>query len=70
MASLPRRAICKTLCYKTIMMLVHFVIGFAFTGSWEFGSALATLDLVIGLIIYYLHERLWSTKIRKFGKLK
>jgi uncharacterized membrane protein len=67
MASLPRRAICKTLSYKGIMLLVHFVVGYGLTGSWQFGSALAIIDLVLGLIIYYWHERLWSTRIR-FGK--
>ena len=69
MASLPRRAIAKTLCYKTIMLLLHFGIGYAFTGSWQFGSALAVIDLVVGLFVFYYHERLWSTKIR-FGKAK
>ncbi|MGR3295398.1 MAG: DUF2061 domain-containing protein, partial [Candidatus Bathyanammoxibius sp.] len=39
MPSLPRRAIGKTLSYKTIMLFLHFGVGYAFTGSWQFGSA-------------------------------
>ena len=70
MASLPRRAIAKTLSYKTIMLGVHFAVGFAFTGSWVFGGILAIVDLVIGLFVFYYHERLWSTKIRKWGKVR
>lgn len=69
MASLPRRAVAKTLSYKTIMLFLHFGVGFAFTGSWQFGSLLAIVDLVLGLFIYYYHDRLWSTKIR-WGKAK
>ncbi len=69
MASLPRRAVVKTLSYKTIMLFLHFGVGYAFTGSWQFGSALAITDLVLGLFIFYYHERLWSTKIR-FGKIR
>jgi uncharacterized membrane protein len=67
MPSLPRRAICKTLSYKSIMLIVHFVVGFVLTGSWVFGSALALIDLVLGVLIYYYHERAWSTRVR-FGK--
>jgi uncharacterized membrane protein len=69
MASLPRRAVAKTLSYKSIMLVVHFFVGFAFTGSWIFGGLLAIVDLVIGLFVYYYHDRLWSTKIR-WGKAK
>ena len=69
MPSLPRRAIVKTLSYKSIMTGVHFLIGYAFTGSWLFGGLLAIVDLVVGLFIYYYHDRLWSTKIR-WGKAK
>jgi uncharacterized membrane protein len=67
--SLPRRAVGKTLSYKSIMLVLHFGVGFAFTGSWQFGSALALIDLVVGLFVFYYHERLWSTKIR-WGKAK
>jgi uncharacterized membrane protein len=52
------------------MVLVHFGVGFAFTRSWVFGGALAFIDLVLGLLVYYYHERLWSTKIKQFGKVK
>jgi uncharacterized membrane protein len=69
MASLPRRAVAKTLSYKTTMLFLHFGVGFAFTGSWQFGSLLAIVDLVLGLFIFYYHERLWSTKV-KWGKAK
>ena len=67
MPSLPRRAIAKTLSYKSIMLLVHFGVGFGLTGSWVFGSALALIDLALGVIIFYYHDRLWSTRI-KYGK--
>ena len=69
MASLPRRAVVKTLSYKTIMLFVHFGVGYLFTGSWLFGGLLAIVDFVIGLLVYYYHDRMWSTKIR-WGKAK
>jgi uncharacterized membrane protein len=69
MPSLPRRALGKTLSYKSIMLVLHFGIGYAFTGSWQFGSALAIIDLVVGLFVFYYHERMWNTKIR-WGKVK
>jgi uncharacterized membrane protein len=49
------------------MLLVHFAVGFGLTGSWQFGSALALIDLVLGVLIYYYHDRFWSLKVM-FGK--
>jgi uncharacterized membrane protein len=51
------------------MLFVHFGVGYGLTGSWVFGSALAIIDLVLGVLIFYYHDRLWSTKIR-FGKAR
>jgi uncharacterized membrane protein len=64
---MKERAVVKTLSYKSIMLLLHFGIGYAFTGSWQFGSALAIIDLVVGLFVFYYHDTLWSTRIR-WGK--
>jgi uncharacterized membrane protein len=49
------------------MLLVHFAVGFGLTGSWQFGSALALIDLVLGVLIFYYHDRFWSLKVM-FGK--
>jgi uncharacterized membrane protein len=49
------------------MLLVHFLVGFCLTGSVLFGSALAIIDLVLGVLIFYFHDRFWSTKVQ-FGK--
>jgi uncharacterized membrane protein len=49
------------------MLLVHFGVGFGLTGSWQFGSALALIDLVLGVLIFYYHDRFWSLKVM-FGK--
>jgi len=64
--SQPRRSIAKTASYKSIMLVVIALAGFTVTGSWQVGGLLAIIDLVLGLIIFYYHERLWS-KI-KWGK--
>jgi uncharacterized membrane protein len=51
------------------MLFVHFAVGYGLTGSWQFGSALALIDLVLGVLIYYYHDRFWSLKVM-FGKEK
>jgi uncharacterized membrane protein len=49
------------------MLFVHFAVGYGLTGSWQFGSALAIIDLVLGVLIYYYHDRFWSLNVM-FGK--
>jgi uncharacterized membrane protein len=49
------------------MLVIHFLVGFILTGSVIFGSALAIIDLVLGALIFYYHDRFWSTKVQ-FGK--
>ena len=69
LASLPRRAVAKTVTYRVVSTGVKFLAFYAVTGSWELGGLLVIVDAVISTILYYGHERLWSTKI-KWGKRK
>jgi uncharacterized membrane protein len=54
------RSILKALSWKLIATLLSFFVLYAETGSFAFASKLSWSIFVIGLMLYYLHERLWN----------
>jgi uncharacterized membrane protein len=41
-------------------LIVMTIIGYIFTGSAGEGGALALTSAVVGLVNYFLHERMWA----------
>jgi uncharacterized membrane protein len=41
-------------------LIVMTIIGYIFTGSVGEGGALALTSAAVGLMNYFLHERLWA----------
>lgn len=65
----PTRSLVKALSYRLMALSATFLIGFVifrqFTDktlneSMEGAGMIAVMDFVLKLIIYYLHERLWT----------
>ncbi len=55
----PRRHLAKALTWRIIASLTTFLIGWSVTGDMHFGAAIGGFDVVIKIVLYYFHERLW-----------
>jgi uncharacterized membrane protein len=55
-----KRAIAKAFCWQAVGLIVMTLIGYIFTGSASEGGALALTSAAIGLVSYFLHEKLWA----------
>ena len=55
-----KRSILKTLTFRTIATLITSVLVFTFTRNMIMAGVVGLLDLILKLIIYYFHERLWN----------
>ncbi len=65
----PTRSILKALSWRVIASGATFVIAYVIvrnssgktdSEALQFASAIASVDVVAKLILYYLHERLWT----------
>ena len=65
----PTRSILKALSWRVIASVATFVITYVIvrnssgkndTEALKFASAIASVDVAAKLILYYLHERLWT----------
>jgi len=65
----PGRSLAKALSWRAIASLTTF--GIAFLLSWtnkdntineslEFATKIGIIDVVIKIVLYYLHERMWT----------
>ena len=58
-----KRSIAKTLSWRVIATLTTALVVLSLTGETELALAAATVDTLIKLFLYYLHERGW-TKVK------
>ncbi|MFB6343052.1 DUF2061 domain-containing protein [Saccharicrinis sp. FJH62] len=59
MSVLPKRHLAKAITWRIIASLTTFIIGWIVTGNLDFGMAIGAADVIIKLVLYYLHERAW-----------
>jgi len=60
-----KRHLAKALTWRVIASLISFFLGWAITGDVTAGLKIGLLDVIIKLVAYYLHERVWYRS--KFG---
>jgi len=70
MPSTPKRTAVKAISYRCISLTVKFSVFFLVTGSAEMGGVLAVVDACVATLLYYTHERMWSTKVKNWGKIR
>ncbi len=65
----PSRSILKAISWRFIASGATFIISFVVFKSWtnktdsqvlQYATAIASVDAVVKLVLYYLHERLWT----------
>jgi len=62
-----RRHLLKAVTWRIIASITTTLIAFSFGLPAKEISLIFIADLVIKFILYYMHERIWYTKI-KFGR--
>lgn len=55
----PKRHFAKAITWRIVASLTTFIIGWTITGDLNFGMAIGAADVVIKIVLYYLHERAW-----------
>ena len=68
MKSKARRSLAKTLSWRILATSDTFVISWLITGTLSMAGAIAGIEVVTKMFLYYGHERIWN-KI-KWGKDK
>lgn len=58
-----KRSITKALTYRFWQSVNTFIISLVVTGRIDMATAIVSIEVVVKIIIYFFHERIWS-KIR------
>ena len=66
MADSKARSLVKALSWRVVASLATFFIGYFITGNLHFALMIGGLDVIIKIILYYFHERLWQ--LLRFGR--
>ena len=56
----PVRSIIKTFSWRITATLVTVVISYILTKNHKIALSIGVAEVITKLIIYYLHERIWS----------
>lgn len=56
----PRRTVVKTIVWNLLGLGVMSGVGLAMTGSFALGGTMAMINTLLGLLMYFAYERLWS----------
>ena len=55
-----RRSIFKAISWRFWATLTTAILVFAFTGKIELAAAIGGIEIVIKMILYFVHERAWN----------
>ena len=54
------KSIAKAFSWRIIATVTTGLISYFLTGSVEVAGAIMTFDFILKLMLYYLHERIWT----------
>ena len=60
MKSKARRSVAKTLTWRVLATTDTFIISWFVTGTWTLAGAIAGIEVVTKMFLYYGHERIWN----------
>lgn len=60
MVELRKRSLVKTMSWRAIATATTVAIVFLFTGELALSFGIGALEVVIKMMVYYLHERVWQ----------
>jgi len=62
------RSFAKAISWRIVATLTTILLVFAFTGSLMISGGVGIAELVVKILVYYLHERVWN--MVDFGREK
>ena len=54
------KSLAKAFSWRIIATVTTGLIGLLLTGSVKIAGAIMSIDFVLKLVLYYLHERIWT----------
>ena len=54
------KSIYKTLSWRFVATATTFLIAYLMTGDFALGASIAAIEFWAKMVLYYLHERVWS----------
>jgi len=54
-----KRHVLKTITWRIIATIATILIVLAFTGNLELSLGAGAVEIIIKMVLYYLHERAW-----------
>jgi uncharacterized membrane protein len=58
--TLNRRALAKTITWRFVATGTTILVAFIFTGSLIISLEIGSVEMILKLLFYYLHERAWD----------
>ena len=55
-----KRSITKALTWRALASLATFIISYIVTGNFAVATGIASVQIFVNLILYYVHERIWN----------
>lgn len=55
-----KRSIVKALTWRVLASLATFIISYTLTGDLKAATGIATVQIFVNLLLYYIHERIWN----------
>jgi uncharacterized membrane protein len=55
-----KRSITKALTWRALASLATFVISYIVTGNFATATGIASVQVFVNLLLYYVHERIWN----------
>ncbi|MCK4434988.1 DUF2061 domain-containing protein [Candidatus Bathyarchaeota archaeon] len=62
------RSLIKSISFRIVATSATMSLVFLFTGDLAISASIGSLDFLVKLLIYYLHERVWNAS--NFGREK
>ena len=56
-----RRSVMKAISWRVLGSIDTFLLSWLFTGSPKAAGAIASTEVVTKIVLYYAHERAWSS---------
>lgn len=55
-----KRSITKAITWRALASLATFIISYVVTGDFTAASGIASIQVFVNLLLYYMHERIWN----------
>ena len=65
-----KRSLLKTITWRIVGTLDTMIISWIITGSFKWGVAIGSVEVVTKMVLYYLHERAWYKSSYGIDKTK